>query len=331
MIWLTWRQHRRELLIVGVVLAALALYLMLTGGAMYSAYQQVTGGMSPALCERQQGQPASDLCNALIDDFYGAYNNNLFAMAALVLLPPLAGVFLGAPLVARELESGTFKLVWTQSVTRRRWLLTKVGAMLGVALLVSAATIPLVYWWRGPFSADDVGIISPVYAVEGVLPLAYMAFALALGIAAGTLLRRTVAAMFVTLAGYAAVAIGIVTFARQRFLPPLTATWNPFVSDGPHRTSNQDWVLYSGYLDQAGHPVDTLLVYRACAPDGHGFDFRPGSAFNACVQSHGWLSTLVWQPASRYWAFQGIESGLLVALGVALLALALWWVRSRLS
>jgi hypothetical protein len=297
---------------------------------MYSAYQQVTSGMSVALCEQQRGQPASDLCNALSDEFYMAYNNNLFALAALVLLPPLAGVFLGAPLVARELESGTFKLVWTQSVTRRRWLLTKVGAMLGVALLVSAATLPLVYWWRGPFSADDVGIISPVYAVEGVLPLAYMAFALRLGIAAGTLLRRTVAAMFMTLAGYAAVAIGIVAFARQRFLPPLSATWNPYTSSGP-TVGNHDWVLYSGYLDRAGHQIDTLSVWRACAPDGHNFDFRPGSAFNACVQSHGWLSSLVWQPASRYWLFQGIESGLLVALALALLALALWWVRARLS
>lgn len=329
MIWLTWRQHRRELLIVGVVLAAIAIYLAWTGRATYNAYTQMTDGMSVALCEQHRGEPMNDLCNALIGDFYSFYNNNMLAMAALLLLPPLAGVFLGAPLVARELEVGTYRLVWTQSVTRRRWLLTKVGAMLGVALLASAAIIPVVYWWRGPFSADDVGITSPVYAVEGILPLAYMAFALALGIAAGTLLRRTVAAMFVTLAVYAGVAIGIVAFARQRFLPPLTATWDSYTSSGPMLGAH-DWVFYYGYLDQAGKQVDTVTVYSACAPSGR-VDLRPGSAFTACVQAHGWLSQYVWQPASRYWAFQGIESGLLVALAVALLALALWWVRARLS
>ncbi|HEX8728562.1 MAG TPA: ABC transporter permease subunit [Ktedonobacterales bacterium] len=330
MIWLTWRQHRRELLIFGLALAALIAYLVLTGRAMYSAYGQVTGGMSVASCEQHRGQPASDLCNALFDNFVGAYNGNLLAMAALVLLPPLAGVFLGAPLVARELEGGTFRLVWTQSVTRRRWLLTKVGAMLGVALLASAITIPLVHWWRGPFDADGVFITNPSYGVEGIIPLGYMAFALALGIAAGTLLRRTVAAMFVTLAGYAGVTLGIVLYARQYFLPPLSVTWDPYTSNGPLRTSNQDWVLYGGYLDKAGHQVDGATVYNVCAPSG-SVDLRPGSAFTACVHAHGWLSAMVWQPASRYWAFQGIETGILVALAVALLALAFWWVRRRLS
>jgi ABC-type transport system involved in multi-copper enzyme maturation permease subunit len=330
MIWLTWRQHRRELLIVGVVFAAVVIYLAWTGRAMYSAYTQTTGGMSVANCEQHRGEPASYLCNELVGDFFGAYNNNPWALAALVLLPPLAGVFLGAPLVAREMEGGTYRLVWTQSVTRRRWLLTKVGAALGVTLLASAAIIPLVYWWRGPFSADDVGINSPVYGVEGIVPLAYMAFALALGIAAGTLLRRTVAAMFVTIAVYAGVAIGIVAYARQRLLPPLTATWNPYLSVGPRTIGDNDWILLYGYLDQAGKQVDSATVYSACAPNG-SMDLRPGSAFTACVQAHGWLTNVVWQPASRYWAFQGIESGLLVALGVALLALALWWVRRRIA
>ena len=329
MIWLTWRQHRRELLIVGVVFAALVIYLVWTGHAMYSAYTQTTGGMSVASCELHRGEPMSDLCNALIGDFYSFYNNNMLAFGALVLLPPLAGVFLGAPLVARELEGGTYRLVWTQSVTRRRWLLTKVAAMLGVALLASAAIIPLVYWWRGPFSIDDAGINGPVYGVEGIVPLAYMTFALALGIAAGTLLRRTVAAMFATLAVYAGVTLGIVLYLRQYLLPPLTATWNPYTSSGPTPTSNQDWMLYSGYLDAAGKQIDSATVYSACAPNGN-VDLTVGSAFNACVHAHGWLSTMTWQPASRFWAFQGVESGLLVALAVALLALALWWVRRRI-
>jgi len=148
--------------------------------------------------------------------------------------------------------------------------------------------------------------------------------------AAGTLLRRTVAAMFATLAGYAGVTLGIVLYARQHLLPPLTATWNPYTSSGPTPASNQDWILYSGYLDAAGKQIDSVTVYSACAPSGN-MGMRPDSAFNACVHAHGWLSTLVWQPASRFWAFQGVESAIFVALALGLLALALWWMRSRLS
>lgn len=330
MIWLIWRQHRRELLIFALALVALIAYLVLTGRAMYSAYGHMTGGMSVALCEQHRGEPMSDLCNALIGDFYGAYNSNLLAMAALLLLPPLAGAFLGAPLVARELESGTFRLVWTQSVTRRRWLLTKVVAILGVALLASAVTIPLVHWWRGPFEADGVFVTNPSYGVEGIISMGYMAFALALGIAAGTLLRRVIAAMFVTLAGYAAIALGIVVYARQYFLPPLSVTWDMYTSSGPLGRSNQDWVFYSGFVDKAGRQVDGATVYNVCAPSG-SVDMRPGSAFTACVHAHGWLSALTWQPASRYWAFQGIETGILVALALLLLGLALWWMQRRLT
>ncbi len=66
-------------------------------------------------------------------------------------------------------------------------------------------------------------------------------------------------------------------------------------------------------------------------PNGFVADLRAGSAFNQCIQAHGWLSTIVWQPADRFWAFQGIESGVLVALAVALLALTIWLVRRRIS
>ncbi|HEX5440190.1 MAG TPA: hypothetical protein VFW76_04860, partial [Ktedonobacterales bacterium] len=127
MIWLTWRQHRREALIFAVVAVAIATYLIVTGRAMYAAYYQVTGGVSVALCQQQQQQ--SGLCNSITSRFNNLYFGNLLGLAGLLALPLLVGMFLGAPLVARELETGTFRLIWTQSVTRLRWLLTKFGAV----------------------------------------------------------------------------------------------------------------------------------------------------------------------------------------------------------
>ncbi|HEY7849866.1 MAG TPA: hypothetical protein VIC27_07350, partial [Ktedonobacterales bacterium] len=86
MIWLSWRQHRREALLCGAAFALLAVYLVVTGRNMYAAYGQMTGGLSVALCEQRQGAPQSDLCNALTSAFFDSYGHDLIALAALVLL-----------------------------------------------------------------------------------------------------------------------------------------------------------------------------------------------------------------------------------------------------
>ena len=330
MIWLTWRQHRREAIIFAALLAAFALYLIVLGRAMYVDFYHATGGKSPASC--LQRQDYNDVCGNIMNAFIGKYSvNTQPGLLWFIFLPPLLGMFIGAPLVARELETGTFRLVWTQSVTRLRWLLTQIGLLALAVALVFAVFIPLVFWWKGPFNiggpSDMIG--GQDYPIMGILPLAYTLFALALGVAAGALLRRTVPAMLVTLVGYIAVAFAIWNWGRQNWLSPLTTTWNPYLSEGPTFFKNSDWILYQGYVDQAGQRVDIEHVWTTCAPGG-SVDMTVGSNFNACVHAHGWASIIVCQPADRFWAFQGIESGVLVALAVALIALTIWLVRRRI-
>ena len=331
MIWLTWRQHRREALIFAVLFGTFALYLILLGRAMYDDFYHVTNGVSVASC-LWQNQNA--ICNNLVDVFYGGkYSiNTQPALLLFLILPPLVGMFIGAPLVAREMETGTFRLAWTQSVTRLRWLMTKVGLLAAALALVFAAFIPLVFWWKGPFNigGESMMIGGQDYPIMGILPFAYTIFALALGLAAGALLRRTIPAMVVTLGGYIGAAIAIWNWGRQNWLPPLSVTWNPYVSNGPTNWKNSDWILFQGYVNQAGQRLNSGDVWSTCAPDGF-VDNRAGSAYTACVHAHGWLSTTVWQPADRFWAFQGIESGVLVALALALLALTVWLVRRRIA
>ena len=331
MIWLTWRQHRREALVFAALLVAFAIYLILLGRAMYDDYYHVTGGASVAACIQRN---ISARCNPLVDAFYGGrYSiNTQPALLGLLILPPLLGMFVGAPLLSRELETGTFRLVWTQSVTRLRWLLAQIGLLALAVALVFAAFIPLVFWWKGPFNiggpSDMIG--GQDYPIMGILPLAYTLFALALGVAAGAVLRRTVPAMLVTLVGYIAVAFAIWNWGRQNWLSPLTTTWNPNLSEGPTFFKNSDWILYQGYVNQAGQRVNIEDVWTTCAPSG-SVDMTVGSSFKACVHAHGWASIIVWQPADRFWAFQGIESGVLVALAVALIALTIWLVRRRIA
>ena len=331
MIWLTWRQHRREAIIFAALLAAFALYLIVLGRAMYVDFYHATGGKSPASC--LQRQDYNDVCGNIMNAFIGKYSvNTQPGLLWFIFLPPLLGMFIGAPLVARELETGTFRLVWTQSVTRRRWLVTKVSLIVVALAMVFAAFIPLIFWWKGPFAmgGESMMIGGQGYPIMGILPLAYTLFALALGLAAGALLRRVVPAMLVTLGVYVGVALAIWNWGRQNWLPPLSTTWNPYISNGPTNFKNNDWILFFGYVNQAGQRLNSGDVWSTCAPDGF-VDNRAGSAFTACVHAHGWLNTIVWQPADRFWAFQCIESGVLVALALALVALTIWLVRRRIA
>ena len=329
MIWLTWRQHRRTALIFGGAIALLVTFFVVTGLVTHQAYEQVVGGLSVATCQRQMSP--SSACDALSLTFVQTYYRlSQYGMLALVILPALAGMFLGAPLVARELESGTFRLIWTQSVTRRRWLGVSCAVVIGVVVLMCAIFIPLVRWWGAPLGLN-IGLGGEYYDFGGATPVVYLFFALALGIAAGALLRRVVPAMFATLVGYIAVRLPIEVWARPHFLPPLTQTWDPLVSNGPTNITVYDWILYDGFASKAGQPIDpAFTIYQTCAPTGE-VNLIPGSVFTACVHAHGWLSTMIWQPASRYWLFQGIESAIFVALAAALLALAFWWVRRRIA
>jgi hypothetical protein len=330
MIWLTWRQHRIEMLVLGLVLAAMALYFILTGRAEYAGYNQVYNGMSAATCALQHRQDA--LCQTITTNFHNQFEDDFNAIIMLFIMPVLVGMFLGAPLVARELERGTYRLVWTQSVTRLRWMLVKVGAQAGAALLVFAVLTPIVLWWSGPFSGLLYGGMQN-FDFVGIAPLAYMVYALALAIAAGTLLRKTVPAMFVTLVDYPAVRIPIAGWARPNYAPPVSATWDPYVTSPKVLQGSQDWILFQNFVDHSGHPIpDSRPLYNACAasgappaPHGQGTTVWNG-LFTACTHAHGWLYTATWQPADRFWLFQGIESAIFFGLAAALLALAVWWV-----
>lgn len=320
MIWLTWRQHRVEAYVVGGVLAVLAMLLILTGRDMASTYQQL--GVGACLAHPNQNPN----CGQIVGTFLDQYGFIRSAVGWLNLIPALIGILVGAPLVARELEHGTQHLVWTQSVTRWRWLAVKLALILGAALLASALLTILLTWWRWPFDQLGGSFAPAGFDFEGTVPLAYIAFALALAIAAGTLLRRAIPAMVVTLAGFLAVRLPIEFWLRPMYQSPLTSvTGADPTQTGTSLISRQAWVINQGFADYLGHQVPDDTVFRAC------FSASTKSGFFQCVHAHGWLLSTTYQPADRFWTFQSIETGAYVALALALLGLTIWWVRRRLS
>jgi hypothetical protein len=321
MTWLVWRQHRGEAFFVGLVLAVLAALLLKTGLDMANEYQRL--GIGACLTETTR----SPHCNTALYAFLGDFGFPINALVWLNVLPALLGVFLGAPLVAREWEQGTFRLAWTQSITRMRWLAVKLGVVLGAALLATAALTALMTWWLGPLDHFG-GLYFPLaFDFEGAIPLAYAAYALALAIAAGTLLRRVVPAMAATIVGFVAVRVPVEFWLRPRYLPPITLTGDPGSVDA--LVPRSAWILQSGWVGHSGQQVHASDVINTCAPGQNSFAYQ--GAFSTCTHAHGWLMSIAYQPSDRFWLFRDIETAIFCVLAAALLTVTIFLVRRRLT
>ena len=148
------------------------------------------------------------------------------------LVPGLIGVLLAAPFI-HELENGTYRLAWTQSITRGRWLAGKLGLAIGTAFVAAFAIDVLITWWRGPFVHLHGRMETSVFDFEGIVVFAYVLFALGLALAVGAVWRRTVPALVVGFAGYTAARIFVQGWLRQRYEAPLTSTWPDGRVPGP--------------------------------------------------------------------------------------------------
>jgi hypothetical protein len=325
MIWLTWRQHRIQAAAAAGVVTTLAIFLVVTGRQMDS-YLHSTG---LAACLSRDSS-----CDALSQLFQNRYGTLLGGIAYLNLLPLLAGVFWGAPLLAREFEQGTDVLVWTQTVSRRRWLAVKLTTFVAAAVVASVGSSLLLGWWLRPFG--ELGVhsgqsrIQPnVFDVQGIVPVGYTFYAFALGAAAGTLIRRTVPAMAVTVGGFLAARLGIQA-VRGHLLPPLRAVYalvspNGNVSLGGPLAGPRNWVIESTTINHSGHVVPGQAVLQTC-----GADVTPRAAAQ-CVTSHGYRQLDIYQPLSRFWPLQGIEFAIFTTLAIVLLSATIWTVAQHHS
>ena len=212
MIWVGWRQQRAEAAIVAAMLAALAAVLLPTGLNVASAFD--AGHLSSCT-----GATTSQSCQQAVGQFLLRFNGLGGLIAWLTLIPGLVGTVLAAPLLV-SLEQGTQRLDWTQSITRRRWLVTKLGLAAAAAVVAAGVLVLLVTWWRMPFTRLEGRMDNSVFDSEGTVVLAYTLFALALCTLVGVLWRRAVPALMVGFAGYVAVRVLFDTVVRQHLLTP---------------------------------------------------------------------------------------------------------------
>jgi hypothetical protein len=311
MIWVGWRQQRAEAAIVAAMLAVLAAVLVPTGLNVASAFD--AGHL--ASCT---GATPSQSCQQAVDQFLVRFDGLGGLVAWLTLLPGLVGTVLAAPLLV-SLEQGTQRLDWTQSITRRRWLVTKLGLAVAAAVVAAVVLVLLVTWWRTPFVRLEGRMNNSVFDSEGTVVLGYALFALALCTLVGVLWRRAVPALMVGFAGYFAVRILFDTVVRQHLLTPLQGTWRADGAEPPG--VRHAWVLRQFPSDRLGH---LALGDISCA---HG----PSVATNCPPPPSADYMHAVYHPASHFWALQGIETAIFGGMALAMLAFAAWWVHERVS
>ncbi len=339
MIWLTWRQFRAQAITAIAGVAVFAIVYGVTGPRLAHLY--AASGL--AACHSGCAALTTNFLNAAAaDPVYPALT--VIGGALVYLAPVVMGAFWGAPLVARELEAGTNRLAWNQSVTRRRWLLAKL-ALVGLAVMATAGLLSLVLtWWSAPIdraggfrlTGGQLGRFSPIlFGVRDIVPTGYAAFAFVLGVLAGILVRRTLAAMAITLACAALVLVAWPNLVRPHLIPPVTVTATVKAN------------LETGELTREGEiivPVTNLpgawvISNQTITASGKVF-VRPDIA--ACVtgteqQCDAWFTTqhlrrrIAYQPASRYWEFQWYETAIFVALAVVLGGLCTLWIGRRIS
>jgi ABC-type transport system involved in multi-copper enzyme maturation permease subunit len=351
MIRLSLRQFRAQSYIAIGLLVLAAILLAATGphfAHLYDVYAK-----AQAACAASPSCPNVQLHIGTLDSLLKLIGT------ALVAVPALVGAFWGAPLISREFENGTHRLAWTQSVTRTRWVTVKL-ALVGTASVAATGLLSLmVTWWSAPMDHADMNRFgSGVFGERDIVPLGYAAFAFALGVTAGVIIRRALPAMAVTLGVFLGVRLAFTYLLRQYLISPkhlttpLSSVTQGFGSSngGPESlflgapNLPNAWIYSTRAVDASGHALTPQVASGACPalaapsgpPPGGGRHQVQASAsaqnaLQTCVTklSATYHGVVTYQPASRYWLFQSYETGIFLAAALALLGLSVHWLRRR--
>ncbi|WP_250004152.1 ABC transporter permease [Actinoplanes sp. M2I2] len=335
MIWLTWRQFRLQAWVIAALVAAIAVALLVSAPGLFDVYRDTGMAACTGACETALDAFKSEVGNSA---YFAVY---LVGSAAVLLLPALIGVFWGAPLVSREFESGTHRLVWNQTVSRGRWLAVKLAGIGAVAILAAGLLSLVVTWFAGPIDrAGDFGRVTPLlFSARGVVPMGYALLAFVGGLAIGMLTRRLLVAMALTLVFVVLSQLAAPYGYREHLVAPATSStgfdaeriaslWINQANQvhieltAPERSA---WVLSNVTVGPDGReysgPVDPTACGRAGGPD----------ECHAWLAQQGLVSEIEYIPSDRFWALQWREFGLLLVTAGLLSAFCLWWIRRRVS
>jgi ABC-2 family transporter protein len=343
----TWLQARTQTLVATGVLAALVVAAAITGVQLSHLYHSLV-----AHC-----QTGCDLATSQFLS-HQHFMDHLLDIVALV-VPAVLGIFWGAPLFAREFETGTFRVAWTQSITRSRWLITKLAVVALMTIAVAGVLTLTITWW---YRAQDPVSTTPfaVFDRRGIAPIGYAVFAFAVGALVGAVVRRTVPAMASTLAVFVFARIATTLWVRPHLLSPVhktvsLLTGHQFGFESSNGSAlrliargasvGNGWTLSTRLVTDTGRALtpaaNAAFMHRYCSGiglppagppgSGGGHQFVDVTKIDACRTQAARMFHLAvtYQPAGRYWTFQWLETGIFVVLALLAAVGCYWWVTRR--
>ncbi|MFI7300218.1 ABC transporter [Streptomyces sp. NPDC050121] len=313
MTWLVWRQHRAAF---WTMIAATVLCVA------WMVYQR--GQMMDFLSS--YGFPAKNLDNAEkeLSPYIGAFNTVTTGLTA---IPVMLGVLLGAPLLAGDLENGTAKLIAAQSVSRNRWLATKL-ALTGLVVTVTTVALSAVFaWWWSPIKAQNVDLdwtSREFFNTTGPVPVALSLLSVFGGVLIGVILRRTLVAMVVTL-GFTVAVQAAWGYFKLSLGDIVTATTKPVSPGAP--------ITFPSSVPRTAHVLDTSYV----SGSGKLFDLNmcaetsTEEATQLCMKKADIVgSSIDYIPISQMSSMQWFGASILFALTAGVVAFLFIWGRKRL-
>ncbi|QBD81181.1 hypothetical protein EPA93_36490 [Ktedonosporobacter rubrisoli] len=316
MIWLVWRQYRTALITIAFLLLLLATVMIFN----YITYETTLQQELTICMTRPHSCPniVEPSLNIPIDP-----NTSLILSLGLVLLLPLTmGIFLGAPLIAREQEQRTHYFAWLQSVSRGRWLAIKLGLLI-VATLLGSGLLSIIATWG---NLHIHSLIWTNYAMQGPILPGYALLALTLGVAAGAFVHRTLPAMALTFVLYLALFIGLSAIFPY-LLPPLSAIDKAPKANITMKEPINELVVHMGYTDQQGHEIREIGTY--CGFRASATEDEYEQLINQCIKEHHIQWRLDYQPPERFWPLQWIHAAVLLVISGILVLLTFWRLRQR--
>jgi|HubBroStandDraft_4_1064222.scaffolds.fasta_scaffold59057_2 hypothetical protein len=356
--WLAWRQHRKQFMIAGIFLLLFAAFMIPTGLNFWHTYQHALSTCGNTnTCDQLSGELFQSSVDGLLMHL---------VPVAIMFVPILLGLFWGVPLLTKEYAEGTNKLVWTQSISRHKWLSVKLAWVLVGVAITAGAFSALDTWWSNTGNVLNLDRFQPLqFSSQGIAPVACAVFAVSLGIMFGAWFKRTMVALGITLFLLIAIALVVVpNFIRPNYVSPTIYTaalfnnatgeakGDPLSPQAPPNSGAS--LVVSGSLNSKnGQPISWSSPPQSCVvaipngdgvPAGHhsaviakGGDIRDpivsrngGPAVDlTCLNNLGYHWTTKYQPSYRYWDFQRIEAGMYLVLSIIPLGATYWLVLRR--
>jgi hypothetical protein len=295
-IWVTWRQHRAQAVACLALFCALAALAITLGLSMRAAFSD--DGL-PGCLTRSGGAA----CPAAITSFVDKFSQGPAALInlPLIAIPVFLGIVVGAPLLGRELEQGTWRLAWTQTVPRTRWLVTKLGLVTGGLVLFGVAVTAITTWYYGPLDQVSSRLQFGPSNTEGLTFTASLLCAFGLAVLAGLLLRNTIGAMVAAYIGWEIPSAVVLLVLNGPSHFPAPATMRIPCRDGCPGAG------VGSVPPVTGHLGDSVL---------------------SVARSGGQL-VISYLPASRFWTVQLLGGGLYLLVAAAALGTAIWLLHRR--